>query len=135
MGKQINVTAVQESLTTTKGTARSHSVTIDRPESKDGTDLGMMGGEMLLVSLGGCFMSNLLEIVRTREADISNIRVDIAGELSEDKPTRYVGVNMVVHADTDDRDILEKYILMSERGCIVAQSLKQGFPVNVRVAN
>jgi len=89
----------------------------------------------LLVSLGGCFMSNLLEIVRTREAAMDNIRVDIAGELSEDKPTRYIGVEMVVHAETDDRATLEKYVTMSERACIVAQSLNQGFPVTVRVAD
>ena len=53
MGKQVIVHAVQESMTTTKGSARSHSVLIDRPESKAGTDLGMMGGDIRVESSPG----------------------------------------------------------------------------------
>ncbi|MEM8665738.1 MAG: OsmC family peroxiredoxin, partial [Pseudomonadota bacterium] len=56
---------------TTEANTRGHVTLIDRPEAKGGTDRGAMGGEHLLVALGGCFMSNLLEIVRTREAAIT----------------------------------------------------------------
>lgn len=43
----------------TTATARSHRVVIDRPAAKGGEDRGALGGECLLVALGGCFMSNL----------------------------------------------------------------------------
>jgi putative redox protein len=133
MANQITIRAEQESLTTTRASVRDHTILIDRPEAKGGTDLGAMGGEILLMSLAGCFMSNLLEIVRTREAAISNIVVDVAGTLSEDKPTRYVAIDMQVAARCEDHDELEKFVLMAERGCIVANSLKQGIELNVSV--
>lgn len=134
MAKQITAKIIAESLTTSKGIARGHEVLVDRPESKDGTDLGMMGGEMLLVALGGCFMSNLLEIVRTREANISNIQADVVGTLSEDKPARYTSMEVIVSADYQDREEIEKFVLMAERACISANTLKQGFEVTARVA-
>ena len=37
------------------GQARDHTVTIDRPREKEGTDAGPMGGELLLLALGGCY--------------------------------------------------------------------------------
>jgi putative redox protein len=130
MPAQITAKMEQQSLTATKGTARQFSVLVDRPPAKDGTDEGMMGGEMLLVALGGCFMSNLLEIVRTREANITNINVDVVGTMAEDKPTRYASVELQVSAEHDNRDEFEKFVTMAERGCLVANTLKQG--LNIR---
>lgn len=134
MASQKTAKIIAESLTTSKGIVRGHEVLVDRPESKDGTDLGMMGGELLLVALGGCFMSNLLEIVRTREANITDISADVIGTLSDDKPTRYIRMELVVHAAYQDREEIEKFVLMAERACINANTLKQGFDVSVRVA-
>jgi len=120
-------------MTTTNASTRDHSILIDRPESKDGTDRGAMGGEIFLMSLGGCFMSNLLEIIRTREANITNIHIEIMGELSEDPPTRYIGIEMAVSAEYEDYDELEKFVTMAERACLVANSIKQGIPLNVLI--
>ena len=57
---QIQVEVNQLSRSTAEGQARTHRVLVDRPLEKGGEDQGMMGGEYLLVALGGCFMSNLL---------------------------------------------------------------------------
>ena len=54
------------------GEVRGHQITIDRPEAKGGQDKGAMGGEALLMGLGGCFMSNLLAAARARDIAISN---------------------------------------------------------------
>jgi putative redox protein len=134
MAKQMTAKIIAESLSTSKGIVRGHEVLIDRPASKDGTDLGMMGGEMLLVALGGCFMSNLLEIVRTREANITDISADVVGTISEDKPARYISMEVIVSANYEDREEIEKFVVMAERGCICANTLKQGLDVSVRVA-
>jgi putative redox protein len=102
---------------------RGFTTLIDRPESKGGTNRGAMGGEHLLVALGGCFMSNLLEIVRTREAAISDIHIQVEGTL-EGTPKHYTQIILHVTANTDDPDLLEKFVVMAERGCIVANTLK-----------
>lgn len=118
----VTVHVKQQSLTTTEGIARDHHVLIDRPESKDGTDKGAMGGELLLLSLGGCFMSNLLEIVRTREANISDIGIEINGTL-DGTPKHFTAIEMRISAQYDDPAQMQKFVTMAERGCIVANSI------------
>jgi putative redox protein len=119
----ITVKMNQASATATEGSVRGHVVNIDRPEAKGGTDTGAMGGELLLMSLGGCFMSNLLEAVRTREAAISDINIDVVGNL-EGTPPRFTAIDMQISAVHNDVELLEKLVTISERSCIVANSIK-----------
>jgi putative redox protein len=118
---------------TAEGVIRDHRVLIDRPEAKGGDDRGAMGGELLLAALGGCFMSNLLEAIRAREAAIDNVQITIDGELAS-SPSRFAAIAMTVMADHDDRELLEKLVVMSERACIVANTLKGGTELSVSVA-
>ncbi len=118
----VTVQMQQKSSTTTEGQVRGHSVLIDRPESKGGSDEGAMGGELLLMSLGGCFMSNLLEIIRTREASIHNVQIDVVGQL-EGTPARFTAIDMQIRAHYDDTAQMQKFVIMAERGCIVANSI------------
>lgn len=129
----ITVNLKQRSPYTTEGTARTHTVLIDRPEAKGGTDAGMMGGEMLLVALGGCFNSNLLEIIRTREAAIQDVDIAVVGQL-EGTPPRYTAIEMQVSARCDDHAELEKYVKMAERACIVANSIGPAIALTFTVA-
>ena len=128
MGVQVQVNQIGE--TVSKGQIRSHEVVIDRPESKGGVDAGAMGGELLLASLGGCFMSNLLEMIRTREAAISNVKINIEGDLAQ-APSRFATIRMTVSADHDDPALLEKFVTMSERACIVANTLRNSVDLSV----
>lgn len=120
-----NITANvrQIGLSASEGTIRQHHVVIDRPEAKGGGDHGPMGGELLLASLGGCFMSNLLEAIRTREANIRDVSIDIVGNL-EGTPPRYIAIELQIRADFDDEDFMQKLVTISERSCIVANTLR-----------
>lgn len=129
---QINVQVKQTSSTASEGFIRQHSVKIDRPEAKGGTDEGAMGGELLLVSLGGCFISNLLAAIRAREAAVSNVDITITGTL-ESAPPRFSAVYMKIAADYDDRDLMEKLVTISERGCIVANTLKHAVDLSISI--
>ena len=71
MSNTIDVNVVQIGLSASEGTSRGHTVVMDRPEAKGGENRGAMGGEHLLMALGGCFMSNLLAAVQAREADVA----------------------------------------------------------------
>ncbi|RTI39713.1 OsmC family protein, partial [Thermus scotoductus] len=95
-------------------------------------DRGAMGGELLLVALGGCFLSNLLAAIRAREAPIQEVRVVVEGTLAE-APPRYRQIRMEVQARTEDRALLEKLVAMAERACIVANTLRGGVDLEVRV--
>lgn len=129
----ITVNTKQISPYTTEATVRDHSVLIDRPESKGGTNRGAMGGELLLAALGGCFMSNLLEIVRTREANITDISINVVGEL-DGTPKHYTSIEMQISAQYGDADQIEKFVTMAERACIVANSIKGAIDLKFTIA-
>ena len=128
----VKVSCNQIGTITSKGTARGHEVTIDRPEAKGGTDEGAMGGELLLVSLAGCFMSNLLEAIRVRESGITDVHIDVTGMVNG-SPGRFTEVHMDVSAQHADRDELEKLVTIAERSCLVANTLKEAVMLSVTV--
>ncbi|NHK39433.1 MULTISPECIES: OsmC family protein [Thermus] len=133
MAATVRVELSQLGPSTSEGVVRGkHRVLVDRPVEKGGEDRGAMGGELLLVALGGCFLSNLLAAIRAREAPIQEVRVVVEGTLAE-APPRYRQIRMEVQARTEDRALLEKLVTMAERACIVANTLRGGVDLEVRV--
>ncbi len=119
----ITITTAQTGPTVSTADIRGHAVIIDRPEAKGGSNAGPMGGELLLAALAGCFASNLYAAIDAREADLSNVHITVEGDLSE-TPARYETIRMHVTANGNDADQLTKLVTMSERACIVANTLK-----------
>jgi putative redox protein len=117
---------------TGQATARTHSVFVDRPAEKDGSDRGPMGGEYLLVSLGGCFLSTLLAAIRTREADVSNVHVSVIGTVGG-VPERFESMVVHVRATYHDEDAMRKLVAIAERGCLVTNTLKDAVNLSVRL--
>ena len=126
----VNLNQIDDATTAAK--IRSHAIDIDRPEAKGGRDKGAMGGELLLASLGGCFNSNLLAAIRARDLQIDDIAIEVSGELAE-APARFASIDMVVKSGYADRAEFEKLVLMSERACIVANTLKDAVDLTVSV--
>ncbi len=63
----VTVNVDQLDHTASQGAARNHTLIMDRPEAKGGQNLGPMGGEALLMGLGGCFLSNLFAAAIARK--------------------------------------------------------------------
>ena len=132
MAQEVNVSVNKISASTSACTARHHKILSDRPEAKGGTDRGPMGGEMLLMGLGGCFMSNLLAAVRAREAPVSGLAIDVAGTLAE-APVRFTAIRMTISGTYADRAEMEKLVTIAERGCIVANTLKNAVQLSLEL--
>lgn len=130
MANVIQVHVDQVGPTTSQGEVRGHSVLIDRPEAKGGEDRGAMGGEHLLVALGGCFNSNLLAAIRARDAAVDNIRITVAGTL-EGAPPSYTRIQMTVAGDYQDQELMERLVTISKRSCIVANTLKGAVELSI----
>jgi len=133
MGMQIQVQVRQIGPSASEGTAREHTAIMDRPEAKGGENRGAMGGEPLLLGLGGCFMSNLLAAAKARDVEINDARAEIAGELS-DGPMRYSAINMRISARCEPADALEKLVTIAERGCIAANTLRNAVTLSIEVS-
>jgi len=112
------------------GQARDHTVTIDRPKERGGTDAGPMGGELLLLALGGCYVSTFLAALRAEDpqADASDVRFQVDGTLVS-APTRFSEITVQVSAPTALQDLISKPLLKAERGCIVHNSIRDAVKV------
>jgi putative redox protein len=130
MSRTISGAVHQVGPSAARGSVRAHSVLIDRPTDKGGSDRGPMGGELLLLALGGCFMSNLLAAIRSRESTVSDVRVTVDATI-DGTPERMTAYTVRVAARYDDLSEMEKLVTIAERGCIVANTLKAGAPVAV----
>ncbi len=112
---------------------RNHELVTDRPVEKGGGNQGPMGGELLVASLGGCFMSNLIAAFQGRELAHEGLAVTVRGTL-DGTPPRFQKMAMAVQGKGIDRDQMEKMVLIAERGCIVANTLKQFMDVEISIA-
>ncbi len=119
--------------TTSIASSRTHSVTIDRPLAAGGTDLGFLGGELILAGQGGCFLSNLVAAARARSVDLGRVTVHVTGEAAEG-PSRFSSVRVVVdleETDTVTREVAQHLITIAERSCIATNTLRSATPLEV----
>lgn len=129
----VTVNVKQLDHTASQGTARDHTLIMDRPEAKAGQNKGPMGGEALLMGLGGCFMSNLFAAAIARDIEITNARAEVNGEVA-DAPARYTDIHMKVTADCSAPEEFEKLVTIAERGCIAANTLGKAVNLTVECA-
>jgi putative redox protein len=126
----MEVQVAQTGPSTSKGTARTHHVVIDRPVGKGGADDGPQGGELLLLSLGGCFMSNLLAAIGARSAEVSDIHITIIATVGG-VPERIESMDMRVRAKYSDDELMRKLVAIAERGCLVTNTLKAALVITI----
>jgi putative redox protein len=130
MRTQVAVQVVQVGASASEATTRSHTIVMDRPEAKGGQNRGAMGGEVLLMGLGGCFMSNLLAAAAARSMDIEQVRFEITGTL-EDAPPRFSAIQIRIFTDFEDKEALRKLITIAERSCVVRNTLKEAVGLTI----
>ena len=130
MAQTLTVQLEQIGPATATARARTHAVVVDRPVEKGGSDRGPLGGEYLLVALGGCFLSNLLAAIRARDADVSGVRIGMTGTM-ESSPDRFVAFDVSVSADHRDADGVRKLIAIAARACAVTNTLRKAAPISI----
>ena len=132
MANDVKIQLRQISASASEATIGRHRVLIDRPTEKGGADAGPMGGELFLAAVGGCFMSNLLAAIRAREVEISDVRVEAVGFLTDSR-SRFSGVELRVSAESRDRELLERLVEIADRGCIMMNTLRGALDVKVLI--
>jgi putative redox protein len=132
MANEIKAVLRQTSPSTSEATMGKHKVLVDRPSQKGGADLGPMGGELFLSSIGGCFMSNLLAAIKARGAEISDVRAEVTGTIV-DSPARFSAVDVSVTANGGSQELLEHLLTIADRGCIMMNTLRDKVPVTIRI--
>ena len=128
MSAMLKATIEHVNRTTARASVRTHTILVDRGVAKGGLDLGPAGGEYMLVSLGGCFMSHLLAACSSREAAMTAIRVQVTGTL-DGAPERFTAFEMDVSAECVDSALARKLITIAGRSCQVVNTLRLVAPI------
>ena len=75
-------------------------------------------------------MSTLLAAIRTREADVSDVRVSVVGTVGG-VPERFESMTLKVSGKYGDEDLMRKLMALAERGCLVTNTLKDAVAISV----
>ena len=132
MGNQVQVLVKQIGPSASEGAVRGHTITMDRPVAKGGENRGAMGGETLLMALGGCFMSTLLSAAVSRDTALTGVHLEITATL-ESAPPSFSAIAMQIRADQMDSEQFPKLVAIAERGCIVANTLRSAVDLKIEL--
>jgi putative redox protein len=133
MSVELKIQLSQISPSAAEAVIGEHRVTIDRPSSKGGSGMGPMGGELFLAAVAGCFMSNLLAAIRTRQSAVRHVHIEVKGAVTG-LPARFSAVDLAITADAPDREELDRLIEIADRGCIMMNTLRDKLTLNIVVA-
>ena len=115
-----------------EATIGRHTLVVDRPVAKGGTDDGPMGGDYFLTSVGGCFLSTLLAAIRAREAAVSEVRVEVTGAV-DGSPARFTRIELEVSGG-GDAEQLAQLLAVADKGCIMMNTLRGTLDLTIRAA-
>ncbi|RYZ13481.1 MAG: OsmC family peroxiredoxin [Myxococcaceae bacterium] len=125
-----NIAGTEEAL----GWAGGHTLVVDRPEGKaGGQGLGFNGGQLLSLALGGCFCNDLRYTAETMGVKIGTISVTVQLDM-DGAPLLSQAATMTVHVEMLDGSDPTDLIEASKKKCMVANSLRRGFQVEINQA-
>lgn len=130
MAGQVKVVVTRVEGITSEAAARQHRSYVDRPEAKGGTDRGPMGGELMLMGIGGCFMSNLLAAARTLELAVPGLSVEVTATAA-DNPPRFSAVELKVSGGSDDRAAMREIVASAEQSCTSINTVRGALELTV----
>lgn len=107
-----------------------------------GSGLELCSGDMLLESLVACAGVTLKAVATALEIPLRSGKVSAEGDLdfrgtlgvSKDAPVGFAAIRLSFAVDSDaPREKLEQLIKLTERYCVVYQTIRSGVPVEVRL--
>jgi organic hydroperoxide reductase OsmC/OhrA len=116
------------------GWAGSHTVVVDRPDGKaGGKGLGFNGAELLGLAIGGCFANDLRYTADAMGVALDAIALTVTITLEGD-PVLATSAKMTVACATLDGSDPASIVERASTTCMVSNSLRQGVPVDIRMA-
>ncbi len=129
---QVQIQLQQVGDTATKAEAGNYEIIIDRPPEKGGGGKGPMGGQVLLMGVGGCFASTLYAAAKERNIIVTGLKIKLSSELSDSAPARFSKINIeVTGGEFSEPKSINKLIDIAQKGCISINTIKQGMEVLV----
>jgi uncharacterized OsmC-like protein len=102
-----------------------------------GEGTGPNAARLLGAAIGNCLAASLLFCLRRARVEVGELRVDVSGTLARNERGRFriAGVRVRLHPDVAaaDQPRIERCLDIYEDFCIVTQSVRDGFDIDVAV--
>lgn len=103
-----------------------HALIVDASKERDGNGWGFQGGNLMLLAIGGCLTTVLLEAAASRGIPVEDLNIDVSARDAH-HPFRYVDFEIAVKIVSPAKDQeLEKLVKIAERGCQVSNTIRGG---------
>ena len=119
--------------TVTLAKAGKYEIIIDRPVEKGGSGAGTMGGQTLLMGIGGCFCSTLYGAAQARNLSVKDLKLKLSATLSDSPPSRFTNILIeVLDGSCSEEGEFDKLVKIAEKGCISVNTIKTGLELTVK---
>ncbi len=118
-----------------EATIRDFTVSIDNPKESGGEDTGPKPTELLLASLGGCFIVDFVQFAEKMRMGLKGVSLSISGLRERGQNPRFKEIGVSIHPDLEGVDYkkIGRLISLAEKYCTVANTLKNGTRVSFSV--
>lgn len=128
----IKITLTQNGDTSVITQIGDHQLIVDRPLEKGGGNAGPMGGQFLLTGVGGCFCSTFYAVVKSRNVEVTGLKVIVTATMSEDLPQRFEDISIECsYENCSHPKEFDKLLSIAEKGCLSINTIKQGVTLKV----
>jgi putative redox protein len=113
-------------------TNSGHWITMDGPEEFGGMNAGIRPKELLLIALGGCTASDIVNILKKKKANLVDFEMNISADVTDEHPKVYtkVHIEFVFYGTNINMKDVERAIELSEtKYCSVTAMLKDAIEI------
>ena len=114
---------------------RRFTVSIDNPGESGREDTGPMPTELLLASLGGCFMIDFVRFAEKMRINLKGLCLKISGLRERGENPRFTQISVSISPELEriDYQRIQKLGSLVEKTCTVANTLKNETRVSFRI--
>jgi putative redox protein len=123
---EINLKRINDKVLFEASNATGNSVIIDGTEDIGGENKGMRPMELLLASLAGCSVLDVVNILKKQRQEIQDIQVVIKGDREQQefvKPYTGIHLHFLLVGELKDKKVAKAVKISVEKYCSVAASL------------
>lgn len=128
----MKIEILQISQTTSEASAEKHKLLIDKPLNENGSDNGVTGEQLFLMSLGGDLMSHLLEEIQQNKVKARGVKINVDA-LGFRKLQRFTQVTLEISAEYQDKGLFKNCISKAIRKSVVFNSIGDLVKIHVKV--
>lgn len=113
-------------------TDSNHWITMDGPEESGGSNAGIRPKELLLLGLGGCTGSDVVNILKKKRVNINDFEINISADVADEHPQVFTKLHIeyVFYGDNIPVKDLERAIELSQtKYCSVTKMLEKAVPI------